>query len=194
MSHIRPSRKKKRIKSSRNVHDNVLSPDSDEPARLANQDEKLIEVGKAITIEASFMPKRQGNKTFHEFIEQVNALLEDQVFYIFRTDNNQILARDIEGFENAKRTATNPRRKHGLQWDQVRFKAQRSAQPKQFGVSGDGRTFTNAYGQQSRVEYSRRFNPSKGRRFRGYTDAEGNYHDINQPQLRLPKLLYRNAK
>jgi hypothetical protein len=83
------------------------------------------------------------------------------------------------GFENAKRTATNLRRKHGLQWDQVRFKAQRSAQPKQFGVSGDGRTFTNAYGQQSRVEYSRRYNPSKGRRFRGYTDAEGNYHDID---------------
>jgi hypothetical protein len=179
MPRIRPSRKKNRIKASGTVHDNALSPDSDEPARLANQDEKFIEIGKAITIEASFKPKRQGKKTFHQFIEQVNALLEDQVFYIFRTDNNQILARDIEGFENAKRTATNLRRKHGLQWDQVRFKAQRSAQSKQFGVSGDGRTFTNAYGQQSRVEYSRRYNPSKGRRFRGYTDAEGNYHDID---------------
>jgi hypothetical protein len=97
MLHTRPSRKKSRIKSSRTVHDNVFSPDSDEPARLANQDEKLIEIGKAITIEASFKPKRQGKKTFHQFIEQVNELLEDQVFYIFRTDNNQILARDIEG-------------------------------------------------------------------------------------------------
>ena len=48
-----------------------------------------------------------------------------------------------------------------------------------FGVSRDGKTFTNAYGQRSPVEYSRRYNPSKRGRFRGYTDADGNYHDID---------------
>ena len=68
-----------------------------------------------------------------------------------------------------------------MKWDQVSFKAERRAQKPsgQFGVSADGRTFTNAYGQRSRVEYAPRYNPSKGRRFRGYTDSQGNYHDID---------------
>jgi hypothetical protein len=77
-----------------------------------------------------------------------------------------------------------------LKWDQVKFKAERGNQSgaggssgtstkKQFGVSSDGKTFTNAHGQTSRVQYSRNYNPSKGRRFRGYTDAQGNYHDID---------------
>jgi len=29
------------------------------------------------------------------------------------------------------------------------------------------------------VQYARNYNPSKRRRFRGYTDAQGNYHDID---------------
>ena len=81
-----------------------------------------------------------------------------------------------------------------MKWDEVKFKAERgnqsgaaassggstaAAPKKQFGVSRDGKTFTNAYGQTSRVQYSRNYNPSKGRRFRGYTDADGNYHDID---------------
>ena len=52
-----------------------------------------------------------------------------------------------------------------------------SRQP--FGVSADGRTFANASGETSRVDYAKRYNPSKGRRFRGYTDSQGNYHDID---------------
>jgi len=83
-----------------------------------------------------------------------------------------------------------------LKWDEVKFKAERgnqssggaavgsggstaAAPKKQFGVSRDGKTFTNASGQTSRVQYARNYNPSKGRRFRGYTDAQGNYHDID---------------
>jgi len=54
-----------------------------------------------------------------------------------------------------------------------------AAPKKQFGVSRDGKTFTSAYGQRSPVEYSRRVNPSKGRRFSGYTDPQGNYQDID---------------
>lgn len=144
-----------------------------------NQNSGLIEFGKSIALEVTEGTLGSRRKTFREFIEQVNYLLEGQVFYIFRTDNNQVLARGIEGFENAKQAATNLRKKHGLKWDQVRFKSERSQQSSQFGVSADGRRFTNAYGQQSRVDYARRYNPSKGRRFRGYTDAEGNYHDID---------------
>jgi hypothetical protein len=124
------------------------------------------------------------------------AVSEEHSFYIFRTDTNAVLARGIQGFEAAKSRANELRKSHGLKWDEVKFKAERgnqssgggsggsgastaAAPKKQFGVSRDGKTFTNAYGQTSRVQYARNYNPSKRRRFRGYTDAQGNYHDID---------------
>jgi len=120
------------------------------------------------------------------------AVSEEHSFYIFRTNTNAVLARGIQGFEAAKSRANELRKFHGLKWDEVKFKAERGNQSsggsggssgtspkKQFGVSGDGKTFTNASGQSSRVQYASNYNPSKGRRFRGYTDAQGNYHDID---------------
>jgi len=124
------------------------------------------------------------------------AVSEAHSFYIFRTDTNAVLARGIQGFEAAKSRANELRKSHGLKWDEVNFKAERgnqnsggasggsggstaAAPKKQFGVSRDGKTFTNASGQISRVQYARNYNPSKGRRFRGYTDAQGNYHDFD---------------
>jgi len=124
-------------------------------------------------------------------IEEIEHLGEDYTFYVFRTDTNAVLARGIQGFEAAKARASQLRKSHGLKWDQVKFKAERGTQAgttggssgtspkKQFGVSGDGKTFTNAYGQSSRVQYASNYNPSKRGRFRGYTDAQGNYHDID---------------
>ncbi|MCP9878149.1 hypothetical protein [Cyanobium sp. A2C-AMD] len=116
-------------------------------------------------------------------------LLEGLSFYVFRTDTNAVLARGIDGFEAAKSRANDLRKQYGLKWDQVKFKAERGtqssvpgssvAQRQPFGLSRDGRTFTSARGDTGRVDYARRFNPSKGRRFRGYTDAQGNYHDID---------------
>ena len=117
------------------------------------------------------------------------ALLEDFSFYVFRTDTNAVLARGIQGFEAAKTKANDLRKQNGLKWDQVKFKAERgmrgsmggspTAVKKTFGVSADGRAFTNARGETSSVDYAKRFNSSKGRRFRGYTDSQGNYHDID---------------
>jgi hypothetical protein len=124
------------------------------------------------------------------------AIEEEHSFYIFRTDTNAVLARGIHGFEAAKSRANELRKHHGLKWDQVRFRSERgnqssggasggsggstaAAPKKQFGVSRDGKTFTNARGETSRVDYARRYNPSKGLRFRGYTDSQGNYHDIS---------------
>ena len=117
------------------------------------------------------------------------ALLEDLSFYVFRTDTNAVLARGIQGFEAAKSKANDLRKQNGLKWDHVKFKAERGMQGsvggsstavnKPFGVSRDGRTFANASGETSRVDYAKRYNPSKGRRFRGYTDSQGNYHDID---------------
>ena len=119
-------------------------------------------------------------------------LLENLSFYVYRTDTNAVLASGIDGYEAAKTRANDLRNQFGLKWDQVKFRSERGTQgsvgsggstaaapKKQFGVSQDGTTFTNTSGQSGRVDYARHYNPSKGRRFRGYTDAKGNYHDID---------------
>ena len=110
--------------------------------------------------------------------ELLLALLEGGTFYVYRTDTNAVLARGIPDYDSAKQRASQIRKTHNLAWDLVRFKMERKPAT-QFGVSGDGKTFTNAHGQRSAVQYARSYNPSKGRRFRGYTDAQGNYHDID---------------
>ena len=131
-------------------------------------------------------------------LEEFLELDEDSTFYIYRADTNAVLARGIHGFEAAKARANQIRKTHNLKWDQVKFKSERGQQGAGgrpgmtsrttsgtagrrigFGVSGDGRTFTDAYGKRYPVEYSRNYNPSKRGRFRGYTDAQGNFHDID---------------
>ena len=42
-------------------------------------------------------------------------------FYIFRTDNRQVLARGVVGYDAAKDKANELRKKYGLKWDQVSF-------------------------------------------------------------------------
>jgi len=126
----------------------------------------------------------QGRITFQQFMERClisRALLEEYSYYLYRTDTNTVLERGVKGYEAAKEKANALRKSQGLKWDHVSLKAERKAQKSsgQFGVSADSRTFTNAYGQRSRVEYAPRYNPSKGRRFRGYMDAAGNFHDID---------------
>ena len=110
-------------------------------------------------------------------------LLENLSFYVYRTDTNAVLASGIDGYEAAKTRANDLRNQFGLKWDQVKFRSERgstaAATKQQFGVSQDGKTFANTSGQSGRVDYARHYNPSKGRRFRGYTDPQGNYHDID---------------
>lgn len=110
-------------------------------------------------------------------LEELLDLIEG-TFYVYRSDNNSVLARGIPDFESAKAKASQLRKSLNLTWDQVRFKMERKPAT-QFGVSRDGKTFTNAHGQRSDVQYARSYNPSKGRRFRGYTDAHGNFNDID---------------
>jgi len=105
-------------------------------------------------------------------------LAEENTFYVFRTDTQTVLAKGIRGYEMAKNRANRFRQSMNLRWDQIQFKAERQT-PRKFGVSPSGRTFTNARGVTGRVDYANRFNPSKGGRFRGYTDSQGNYHDID---------------
>jgi len=49
----------------------------------------------------------------------------------------------------------------------------------QAGVSRRGSTFRVAYGQRYPIKYYRNANPSKGRKFRDYTDSCGAFHDID---------------
>ena len=93
-------------------------------------------------------------------------------FYIFRTDTNAVLARGVLGYEKAKDTANALRKKHGLMWDQISFKSEK------------GRSFQSVRASQKsyrggRVDVARNFNPSKGRRFRGVYDRDGNYADLD---------------
>jgi len=124
------------------------------------------------------MPRRpsQGAITFHKFLQKVKkhlsfdtSSLEEGTFYIFRTDTHQVLARGIDGFEAAKERSNALRKHYGLKWDQVSFKAERGSSRHQGAVGG----------HQGSVDYSSRINPSKGHRFRGYYDHQGNYHDID---------------
>jgi hypothetical protein len=108
-------------------------------------------------------------------------LAEDLSFFVYRSDNNAILAKSIRGYEAAKQRADQIRKQQGLPWNVVKFKAERRAQNSagQHGVGAGGQNFTNASGQRGRFDYARNFNASNGRRFRGYTDSSGNYYDID---------------
>ena len=110
--------------------------------------------------------------------EAVEDLVEENTFYVYRTDTQAVLAKGIRGYEMAKNRANRFRQSMNLRWDQIQFKSERQV-PQKFGVSPNGRSFTNARGDTGRVDYANRFNPSKGRRFSGYTDSQGNYHDLS---------------
>jgi hypothetical protein len=110
--------------------------------------------------------------------ESVEALAEESTFYIFRTDTQTVLAKGIKGYEQAKNRANRFRQAMNLRWDQISFKAERKV-PQKFGVSPNGRSFTNARGDTGKVDYANRFNRSKGSRFKGYTDSQGNFHDLS---------------
>lgn len=146
--------------------------------------------------------------TFKDFRNKTNIILlsiyEESAFYIYRTDTNAVLARGINGFEAAKARANQIRKIQNLKWDQVKFKSERGLQgagsgssgtsgsKSQFDVSSGGRSFTNVYGKKYPVDYSRNYNPSKGRHFRGYTDSQGNYHDIDWYDARARTIGFRS--
>ena len=113
-----------------------------------------------------------------ESLEDFLLLAEESTFYIYRTDTNSILARGVQGFEQAKKRASELRKRYKLTFDQVRFRTERRTASKA-SPKGSGGTFTNAYGQRYPIEYSRHVNPSKRSRFRGYTDSDGNFHDLD---------------
>jgi hypothetical protein len=126
------------------------------------------------TISAPLSKSQRIWKTIQRVIQENRKLLnEESTFYIYRTDTNAILARNIQGFENAKAAANEIRKKLKLKWDEIKFKAERKPKP------SNNQYFTNARGETNKIEYAPRYNPSKGRHFRGFYDKFGNYHDLD---------------
>ena len=77
--------------------------------------------------------------------EAVENIGEENTFYVFRIDTQTVLAKGIQGYEAAKERANHFRKAMNLKWDQIQFKVERQTPtPKRFGVSADGRNYTNA--------------------------------------------------
>ena len=93
-------------------------------------------------------------------------------FYVFRTDTQHVLAKGVIGYDAAKQKANDLRKRYGLKWDQVSFKSEKNRR-------GGSTTSLGTDRRYSRIEYAPRINPSKGRRFRGRYDADGNFADID---------------
>ncbi len=70
--------------------------------------------------------------SFKKFLQRVQKFLdvnesvkEATTFYIYRTDNNSVLARGLNGYDAAQNKANQLRKQLGLKWDQVSFKSER---------------------------------------------------------------------
>lgn len=68
------------------------------------------------------------------FIQKAKTILEEQylnetTFYIFRTDTNQVLARNIDSYDTAKDLANQIRKRLGLKWNVINFKAEKQKIP-----------------------------------------------------------------
>ena len=60
-----------------------------------------------------------------KFLDVSEAVTEATTFYIYRTDNNSVLARGLNGYDAAQNKANQLRKQLGLKWDQVRFKSEK---------------------------------------------------------------------
>ncbi len=94
-------------------------------------------------------------------------------FYVFRTDTQQVLARGVVGYDNAKQRASYLRKRHGLKFDQVRFKKEGAK------TGGSGRRTGGQTFRGGRVDTARNYNPSKRGYFRGVNYPDGSYADLD---------------
>ena len=90
--------------------------------------------------------------------------------YVFRTDNQQVLARGLLGYDAAREKVNQIRLQQGLKWDQVSFKSERNPSTT---------TASPQTGSRSRVDVDRNYNPSKRTHFKGRYDKDGNFHDLD---------------
>ena len=174
----RREQKARVMKKARDRLNQVTAHDAPPSAPAPQTDDSnLIHVG------GNYMGRPDYSESLDPLVDVMNRLypvpdwklMEDtqSSFYIFRTDNQQVLARGVVGFDNAKQRASYLRKRHGLKFDQVRFKKERkAAASSNYGRSGG--TYRGG-----RVETSRNYNPSKRGRFRGVSYSDGSYADLD---------------
>jgi len=119
--------------------------------------------------------------SFRSFMKIINKLRsssqcvsEAYLYYVYRADTRQVLARNLDGYEAAKTRANQIRQQFGFHWDQIKFKAYKKSGT---GYSSGGRSYTDANGVTGSLDYSSRH--SSGREFLGVWDPDGSYHDID---------------
>lgn len=151
--------------SSLNNNRQLLYNSTTRPLQKEQEDLLEEEIRHIINTEWSTLP------------ETLEKVFEEHTFYIFRTDTNDILAQNVQGFEQAKKRATELRKSLKLKWDQVKFKSEK--RKSNFGVSNSGATYTDSFGNKTKVQYARNYNPSKRRHFRGGINSDGTSFDID---------------
>ena len=87
------------------------------------------------------------------------------------------MAKGIVGYDNAKDRASYLRKRHGLKFDQVRFKKERVATGRTSGASGR-RTGGQTY-RGGRIDNSKSYNHSKRGHFRCVNYPDGSYADLD---------------
>ena len=98
------------------------------------------------------------HRTFQTLLEGTTP------FIIYRVDTGMLLARNIYTFEDAKAKSNEVRKKHGLRWDQVKFRRERA--PRQ------------PLPNKGRIDYSR-YNPSKRGSFKVRINPDGSTADLD---------------
>ena len=152
-----------------------ISPSSDPSPEVDNSND--------IHIGGNYLGRPDYSESIDPLVDVMNRLYpvpesklrEDtqSSFYVFRTDTQQVLERGVVGYDNAKQLASYLRKRHGLKFEQVRFKKERkAAAPSNYGRSGG--TYRGG-----RVETSRNYNPSKRGRFRGVSYSDGSYANLD---------------
>ena len=101
-----------------------ISPSSDPSPEVDNSND--------IHIGGNYLGRPDYSESIDPLVDVMNRLYpvpesklrEDtqSSFYVFRTDTQQVLARGVVGYDNAKQRASYLRKRHGLKFDQVRFK------------------------------------------------------------------------
>ena len=128
-------------------------------------------------------------KTYKQFMLEAQEAIEDlflseerdTTFFIYRTDTNAILARNIRGYDAAKEKASAIRRSQKLKFDQVKFRSERMLTKGNASSAANkkGKYSNNAAYRARNVEYANRYNPSKRGRFSSVTYADGSTADLD---------------
>ena len=107
--------------------------------------------------------------TFQDLLDIFEDYNPQAKFVIYNKNTRAVLGSTV-GYDAAKAKASQLRKQYNLKFDDAAFMSDR----KFYGSRN-----VNKAASPGRIEYAPRYNPSKGRCFRGGYNAHGNFHDID---------------